>query len=215
MTVVHIGESRLQHLYIRSLVIWQVGIQSSADPSAQANLVSSFEELTQKCVNPKTGEPLITSFKCGKQNSPEGMTKGLEMVFVLEFEVRFYCPLIGLGELRYTLTNGFCETRWIRADGQNIEDRDYYLDDPAHVEFKVSLPSLGATALLAHLISLPRPFQGYYQRCRAKLMIESSPRFQSGRHCDLGFRSWKVEHLIARWMDGLDRYTAGITGCDM
>jgi hypothetical protein len=44
-------------------------------------------------VNEKTGKPLITSFKCGKQNSPEGMTKGLEMIFVLEFEVCLFYPV--------------------------------------------------------------------------------------------------------------------------
>ena len=72
---------------------YQVGIKSSADASAQSTLISAFEALAEKCVNEKTGKPLITSFKCGKQNSPEGMTKGLEMIFVLEFEVCLVYPV--------------------------------------------------------------------------------------------------------------------------
>jgi hypothetical protein len=74
-------------------LIYKVGIKSSADPSAQSTLISSFEALAEKCVNPKTGNRLITSFRCGKQNSPEGMTKGLEMIFVLEFEVCLFYPV--------------------------------------------------------------------------------------------------------------------------
>ena len=73
-------------------LILAVGIKSTADQSAQSTLISAFEALAEKCVNEKTGKPLITSFKCGKQNSPEGMTKGLEMIFVLEFEVCSFSP---------------------------------------------------------------------------------------------------------------------------
>jgi hypothetical protein len=87
MTIIHIGELLLLHT--NPYLTYEVGIKSSADRSAQSTLISSFEALAEKCVNEQTGKPLITSFKCGKQNSPEGMTKGLEMIFVLEFEV---CP---------------------------------------------------------------------------------------------------------------------------
>lgn len=76
-------------------LIHTVGIKSTADQSAQSTLISAFEALAEKCVNEKTGKPLITSFKCGKQNSPEGMTKGLEMIFVLEFEVCPFSPALG------------------------------------------------------------------------------------------------------------------------
>lgn len=64
-----------------------VAFKSQAGPAAQQTLVSSFEALAQQCLHPKTGKPYITSLKCGRQNSPEGMTKGLELIFVLEFEV--------------------------------------------------------------------------------------------------------------------------------
>ena len=74
---------------------------SSGDASAQATIVSAFEALVEKSTHPKTGKPLIQSFKCGKQNSPEGKTKGLEMVFVLEFEVRpFLLYFTALGDRR-------------------------------------------------------------------------------------------------------------------
>jgi len=74
---------------------------SSGDASAQATIVSAFEALVEKSTHPKTGKPLIQSFKCGKQNSPEGKTKGLEMVFVLEFEVRpFLLYFTTLGDRR-------------------------------------------------------------------------------------------------------------------
>ena len=117
-------------------LILTVGIKSTADQSAQSTLISAFEALAEKCVNEKTGKPLITSFKCGKQNSPEGMTKGLEMIFVLEFEVCLFL----------SSWPGKVSRQWAnplhQADQENIEDRDYYLDHPAHVEFKVSHPSL-------------------------------------------------------------------------
>ena len=86
MTIIHIGELPFSHRMNLDLILI-VGIKSTADQSAQSTLISAFEALAEKCVNEKTGKLLITSFKCGKQNSPEGMTKGLEMIFVLEFEV--------------------------------------------------------------------------------------------------------------------------------
>jgi len=139
MTIIHIGKLPFSH-YVTLDLILTVGIKSTADQSAQSTLISAFEALAEKCVNEKTGKPLITSFKCGKQNSPEGMTKGLEMIFVLEFEVCPFSPALGGPILCHQYADSYSPL--LEADGQNIEDRDYYLDHPAHVEFKVSHPSL-------------------------------------------------------------------------
>ena len=65
----------------------KVAFKSEAPASTQQALISSFEALAQGCIHPKTGVPYIKSFKAGRQNSPEEWTKGLELVFVLEFEV--------------------------------------------------------------------------------------------------------------------------------
>jgi hypothetical protein len=123
-----------------------VAFKSSAPPAAQQTLVSSFEALAQQCLHPKTGKPYITSLKCGRQNSPEGMTKGLELIFVLEFEVSH--PLSSSLILSRSSSPQFsppyrsilrAKVQRTKADRQNLEDRDYYLDhDPAHVDFKVS-----------------------------------------------------------------------------
>ena len=67
--------------------VYPVAFKSEASPEAQQSLVSSFEALAQQCIHPKTNKPYITSLKCGRQNSPEGRTKGLDLIFVLEFEV--------------------------------------------------------------------------------------------------------------------------------
>lgn len=54
------------------------------------------------------------------------MTKGLDLIFVLEFEVSVLRSFI------------FWDRGLIKV--QNLEDRDYYLDtDPAHDDFKVSI----------------------------------------------------------------------------
>ena len=74
-----------------------MAFKSTAPPAVQQTLASSFEALAQQCLHPKTGKPYITSLKCGRQNSPEGMTKGLELIFVLEFEVSlllFHLPFL-------------------------------------------------------------------------------------------------------------------------
>jgi len=84
MTIVHIGN--YPHIPIGQAK-YSVAFKSTAPPAVQQTLASSFEALAQQCLHPKTGKPYITSVKCGRQNSPEGMTKGLEMIFVLEFEV--------------------------------------------------------------------------------------------------------------------------------
>lgn len=87
MTIVHIGESiQVTRNQSQGLTL-VVAFKSEASPEAQQTLISSFEALAQKCLHPKTGKPYIKSLKAGRQNSPEGMTKGLDLIFVLEFEV--------------------------------------------------------------------------------------------------------------------------------
>jgi hypothetical protein len=65
-------------------------MKSEATPEAQQKLIISFEALTKQCLHPSTNKPYITSFRSGRQNSPEGMTKGMELIFVLEFEVQLF-----------------------------------------------------------------------------------------------------------------------------
>jgi len=143
-----------------------VAFKSTAPPAVQQTLASSFEALAQQCLHPKTGKTYITSLKCGRQNSPEGMTKGLELIFVLEFEVsllplpsisrRF--PSFNCVATRSLGENWWSLVIWIdSADWQNLEDRDYYLDhDPAHVDFKVSRPVLWLIPLvLRQVITAP------------------------------------------------------------
>lgn len=65
-----------------------MAFKSDASPESQQSLAASFEALAQQCLHPKTNKPYIQSLKAGRQNSPEGKTKGLDLIFVLEFEVR-------------------------------------------------------------------------------------------------------------------------------
>lgn len=88
MTIVHIGELVEDEAVGRSLADWHVvAFKSDASPEAQQSLTASFEALAQQCIHPETNKPYIKSLKAGRQNSPEGMTKGLDLIFVLEFEV--------------------------------------------------------------------------------------------------------------------------------
>jgi hypothetical protein len=111
-----------------------VAFKSEAPTSTQQALISTFQALAQLCIHPETKKPYIKSFKAGRQNSPEEWTKGLELVFVIEFEVRLSSS--PLSSLPVDSLEGFrdrCDT-----DEQNIEDRDYYInEDPAHRDFGV------------------------------------------------------------------------------
>jgi hypothetical protein len=88
MTIVHIGKSPQSPSQVDNDI--KVAFKSEAPASTQQALISSFEALAQLCIHPKTGVPYIKSFKAGRQNSPEEWTKGLELVFVLEFEASLY-----------------------------------------------------------------------------------------------------------------------------
>lgn len=89
MTIVHIGELEAPRMQITvsEADILSVAFKSDASPEAKEALVASFEALAQQCLHPETNKPYITSLKAGRQNSPEGRTKGLDLIFVLEFEV--------------------------------------------------------------------------------------------------------------------------------
>ncbi|KAL9620669.1 MAG: hypothetical protein Q9160_004805 [Pyrenula sp. 1 TL-2023] len=49
-------------------------------------LYNDMTNLKNTCIHPTTKQPYITSFKGGKDNSPEGKQGGFEYGFVVEFE---------------------------------------------------------------------------------------------------------------------------------
>lgn len=90
MTIVHIG--KLLYLSTSSSVrlgqeLIAVSFKSSGDASARQSLVEAFKALKTECVHPETKKPYIQSFKCGKQDSPEGKHRDMDFVFMMEFEV--------------------------------------------------------------------------------------------------------------------------------
>jgi hypothetical protein len=74
-----------------------VAFTSQASPEVQQTLITSFQALLTECIHPTTGEPYIKTFKSGRQNSPEEWTKGLELIFCLEFEVCIVYEYLGVG----------------------------------------------------------------------------------------------------------------------
>jgi len=88
MTIVHIGKTLSPNP--NHLLTTTVAFKSEAPTSTQQALITSFEALAHQCINPKKGVPYIKSLKAGRQNSLEDWTKGLEFVFVLEFEVSLF-----------------------------------------------------------------------------------------------------------------------------
>ncbi|GAB7353702.1 hypothetical protein MBLNU459_g4105t1 [Dothideomycetes sp. NU459] len=88
-----------------------------------------FLSLKTKCINPKTGQPLIKSMKAGKNRSWESFSKGMTHGFVLEFESQ--------DDLDYYITTDPVHVQFSKDAGPLIEDsvvvdiRDGILFGPA------------------------------------------------------------------------------------
>jgi hypothetical protein len=65
-----------------------VSFQVPGGATAQDELTAAFFALKKACVRPSDGEPYISAVRGGRQSSKEGHDKGMDAVFILEFEVR-------------------------------------------------------------------------------------------------------------------------------
>ncbi|GFZ47989.1 hypothetical protein JCM24511_05736 [Saitozyma sp. JCM 24511] len=106
--------------------------------SAHSQLTSDFFALKDACVRPADGKPYISAIRGGRQSSKEGKDQGMDVVFILEFDVDSFAwsRSAGVFKRAYVLTK------------QNDEDLQYYLwKDPAHDAFKNNIKIDGVVVL--------------------------------------------------------------------
>lgn len=79
----------------------------TATPSTLGLLITSIRALKDNCLHPRTGKPYILDLRGGKQISTEGLDRGMQVVFVMEFEVSHHGILMKLSG------NSSCTVLWL------------------------------------------------------------------------------------------------------